>query len=830
MVWRPNNNKGRGLAERVGPAAGDGWVPAGTPPTRFIIVDQGLRHLGGHHAEYTLSVASEAAKRVSVTILAHARCEITESPGIRILPTFRFEWTQAQRARATADYDPAISFTPWLFLANLREGLAAATASHEDHVFVHSIGFDEIEDILTLVMTADRLDLPTFHILLRRDLDEISGSPARRDRFAVYLRAFASLAYWPDLVRFYTDTEQLSGDYARETGVPFSTLPIPFDENALEAALHTRTLQQRPSQPVIVGYLGDARPEKGYQFLPTVAKALLGTYLSCGKARLRLQSSFYFPGGELGMSGARRVLEEFGPNAVELLYEPMPQEEYYRQLADMDIVVLPYIADRYRRRSSGIFAQAVAAGKIVIVPRGTTMWAEAKRLGIKSCIPYDMPSELPNVIADAIERYSTLRDLGCVESKRWQARGATTTLVETLLCSRPNFGEKVVSAFKGPVILHIINGLNSFDDPDIAQRVALRTSVFQRMGCRVLILVVLRSCLPRTDLSAWLVRIYQHWVMTGATFSWVLYFTQPEGNLPISLETDILNSELLSIPETLPHIITELGIDLVWMDSVRNVPLLDLLGLSDQVPTLCECDELRSFQHALQRGTPVELEELEQEISLLRRMHAVLPIGIAVDLFIADASQAGHSVSAFHRRPVHDRTHAKTSTAPSITDLLYVMGSDDWAYEACNWFCEHVYGPYLLPHGVTLSLASSSSVTHTRCGINGAFGKRQWIETRIVTPGQAYASAKIVILPIAGCADLTEKGGRLVADAVELPPLVKLSRDPKVFAAQLMEYLGKAWPGGQIVKGDSGDCRGRQANYVDIVACRIEPFLPVKTR
>src|SRR5207302_10756913 len=99
------------------------------------------------------------------------------------------EWTQAQRAAATADFDPAISFNSRLFLGDLRVGLVRAQAGTGDHVFIHTIGFAEVEDLLTFAMSTDRAQLPVFHILLRRDLDEIGPEAGPRQHFVACVRA-----------------------------------------------------------------------------------------------------------------------------------------------------------------------------------------------------------------------------------------------------------------------------------------------------------------------------------------------------------------------------------------------------------------------------------------------------------------------------------------------------------------------------------------------------------------------------------------------------------------------------------------------------------------
>jgi hypothetical protein len=285
-------------ADRSGGGPALGVVPA-SATRRLIIVDQSLKDFLGHYAEYTLSVAVEAAKSRPVVILANQKQSFTAPDGIEVAPTFRFALAQPQRARPPPDHDAAVSFPGWSFLAELRRGLQRVNATPADDVFIHSISFAEIEDLLTLALTADRARLPLLHILLRRDLDEL-GDAARR-RFVAYLRAFPHLGLWPDHIRFYADTEALSRQYAEAAEIPFGTLPIPFNQPALQAALDQRA--PRPAdRPLVVGYLGDARREKGYLSLPNLAHALMHSHLLSGKARLRIQSNYNLPGGRCRQS------------------------------------------------------------------------------------------------------------------------------------------------------------------------------------------------------------------------------------------------------------------------------------------------------------------------------------------------------------------------------------------------------------------------------------------------------------------------------------------------------------------------------------------------
>src|SRR6266852_9438617 len=112
---------------------------------RLVIVDQSFEGVSGHHAEYTLCITKEAAKHAGVTVLANQRCEVKSSDGIEIRPNFRLPWTQTQRARPPALYDPTVSFPAWSFLAVLRLGLDRIDVSPQYPVFVYSVGFAVIE-------------------------------------------------------------------------------------------------------------------------------------------------------------------------------------------------------------------------------------------------------------------------------------------------------------------------------------------------------------------------------------------------------------------------------------------------------------------------------------------------------------------------------------------------------------------------------------------------------------------------------------------------------------------------------------------------------------
>lgn len=739
-------------------------------PHRLIIVDQGLRQLGGHHAEYSLSVASRAAPRRPVVILAHHRCSLDAPAGVRIVPTFRFEWMQAQRSPVAAAFDPAVSFNPCLFLSDLRAGLASVGATAADHVFIHTIGFDEIGDLLTMVMTSERWQLPVFHILLRRDLDEIGEELGRRERFCAYVRAFAGLGYWPDRVRFYADTGQLSAHYAAETGVPFATLPIPFDEAAAARALAAGAYRD-PERPVVVGYLGNAREEKGYHLLPEVAVALR-EHRAGGKAVLRLHSVL----GEARMLESRRQLEWFQDPTIELINRPLSGEEYYRELGEMDVVLLPYLAERYRRRSSGIFAQAVATGKIVVVPRGTTMLRWAEELGLAGCIPYDGPADLPAAVATAIDRSGELHGAARRSGEEWLARQPTQTLLDTLFAA-PRFAQAELSPFAGPRILHILDG-TALERPDPARSAALCVAAFQRLRAQVATIIAVAECPTPAELQGWTYRAYRHWVTTQGTFCWLMYLTQP-GEEPLSVAAELRNIDLLSIPETLPPALAGAEIDLIWTDSLGGLAVADMLGLSDGIPLVCDNGHFAAISHALRRRGPLLASELCAELSLLQRGN-IQTVGWPLQaLYLPEDGASALAAFCF--------SHGSRGGegAPLAADVVFLRPSADLTTGPYDGFCQAVYQPHLAPLGVNLAVAGPGREEIGDAARAGG-GAAAQIATPIASLDDAAAAGRVFVMPIATDAELT---ARLLAQAQDLPDVVTIARDAATFAAWLGERV-----------------------------------------
>lgn len=251
-----------------------------------------------------------------------------------------------------------------------------------DLVFIPTLTEIDMLGLLTLFRTNADTAKATWHLIFRRNIyqgrepDYANQDESLRPLRNAFRRFLEQLS--DQRVHFYTDTEALTAQYDRLSATAFSTVPIPiaadyrasYGEQPASAADKQVTAQRQCH----VVYIGDARTEKGYPWLPHLVGDAVAHELPL---RFTFQSNFNVPGGEPAAAVARWQLEALPPEQqVRLLTQPLPSREYRQLLFDADVVVIPYERDNYYARSSGIFAEALVAGKPVLVPAGTWMAVE----------------------------------------------------------------------------------------------------------------------------------------------------------------------------------------------------------------------------------------------------------------------------------------------------------------------------------------------------------------------------------------------------------------------------------------------------------------------
>lgn len=254
-----------------------------------------------------------------------------------------------------------------LFKRDLERFLAVADVGADDHVF---LGTAHPRELLAIALVCRQLGAersPTFHLEFRHPLADPSPYALLH---AIFFSLYEELGLLAN-VRFCTDTEQLADEYSPLTSQPFEVLPIPFRQEFVGRSPDV-------GGPLLLAFLGEARDEKGFAWLPDLIDDLSADYVKSGKARFLIQANVGDPRYNPQSTAAVDRLRGLPRDTVELvgLDGPLSPAAYYDLVSAAHVLLVPYDRERYRAASSGTLSEAIAAGRPVVVPSDTWMAAQ----------------------------------------------------------------------------------------------------------------------------------------------------------------------------------------------------------------------------------------------------------------------------------------------------------------------------------------------------------------------------------------------------------------------------------------------------------------------
>ncbi len=373
-----------------------------TTTPRLYLFDPNLKAAGGHYLGYARRVAN-AAEAVGVPTVLIGNTQMDPAlAGTHMLPMLELNYWEEMCPKPGEDPHDHLSRSADCFADSLTRIQCEQGIGDHDILFFPYINLAEVMGLARWRRSAGII--PRTVLLFRRDVDE-QGTDAgigARSGASLLRQALADLHSCPgsEYIRLYTDSDNLTEEHAQAVRRRFQTVPIPVDPELF------RPRPVKTDSTVTLLYLGDARTEKGYTRLPSVAHAL-GTELAAGRAQMVVQSNFNVPRGEPGIAAARDFLSTM-PN-VQILRNSISEEQYNAYLYSADLIILPYQADRYISRTSGILAEAICAGVPAVVPQGTWLADQVRRYG--AGVVYDglVPDGPAQAAIKALESLDALR-------------------------------------------------------------------------------------------------------------------------------------------------------------------------------------------------------------------------------------------------------------------------------------------------------------------------------------------------------------------------------------------------------------------------------------
>jgi glycosyltransferase involved in cell wall biosynthesis len=130
----------------------------------------------------------------------------------------------------------------------------------------------------------------------------------------------------------------------------------------------------------------------------------------------------------------RRALAGLRHPLVTLYPDAMPADEYRRFVASLDLVVLPYTLANYHAQTSGVFAEAMANGSLVVAPRGSWMARQVARYGGGAAFSPGDAEDFARVVLRVIAERDHLTAGAASRARRWREFHNPGRLLE-LVCA-----------------------------------------------------------------------------------------------------------------------------------------------------------------------------------------------------------------------------------------------------------------------------------------------------------------------------------------------------------------------------------------------------------
>jgi glycosyltransferase involved in cell wall biosynthesis len=372
----------------------------------LVLVDPSLRSYNGHFLTYDASIAAEIQHRgQDCIVFASKTVQDVASSGLKIIPCF---------SQGLEEPSPNLSE---IFFEELTEGAAIVGNPSAAIYFLHTCTPAQIEPAARFIKSAADCRLI---ILLRYSptINPMYPDCALVERYRNALQSIVAHDV-QDRVRLVTDSILLSDEYRLLTDLPIHLVPIPH------VGISRTEIDHHPATLV---YLGNARSSKGFSYLQHLVAAIRPELLS-GQWAFEIQANVMFARDDESVIAIPVLRNE----PVKLWESELSLDEYSALLVRAALVVIPYSTSWYHSQSSGVFAEAIGAGKPVVVPRGTWMADQLRFTGAGITFAPGDRADLVRATREAMDNIASLTGNAGALQPTWTAIHNPKAFVQALL-------------------------------------------------------------------------------------------------------------------------------------------------------------------------------------------------------------------------------------------------------------------------------------------------------------------------------------------------------------------------------------------------------------
>lgn len=211
------------------------------------------------------------------------------------------------------------------------------------YIFIHSLSVDEFLEFINNVNRIKNNN-NKYLIVYRRDPRELK-----------FCLKYISKIFKLSNFNLLTDSHRIK-NYFENKKIKTSLINIPIFFKKIKTRKKTKKLN--------ISYLGDARLEKGFFNLPNLINKAGNNF----NFLIQANSNGF---DNLKYNETIKKLLKF--KNIKLIFNELSEQKYLQYLRNSDIILLPYLKDNYKFRTSGIFFETIFANKISIVSKNTWM-------------------------------------------------------------------------------------------------------------------------------------------------------------------------------------------------------------------------------------------------------------------------------------------------------------------------------------------------------------------------------------------------------------------------------------------------------------------------
>ena len=371
-------------------------------PKSLHIIDGGLLEPAGHYYTQDFSIANECRRRgIPVKIYCRNGAKLG-NPEITTIDIFRFD-IFVESSNQNSEFGVYENY----FLVNraFYEDLCLISVenfSSEDLIYFPTITQNQIEAISDWIISIPLNQRPRVAITLRVLNSQVYYNVDRGYSKAIdflYRHALLKLIERHPSTHLFTDTTALATSYRMISGITVINLPIPQIEFNQENIL----IKSQYKNKLSILYIGNISNYRGFRFIPSIIESVLSEFPD---VEFVIQVK-----ADPSSDDARTMtaISDAFSKKVRFIFGNLSPSEYLRTMKDADIVLLPYLPSYYCFGSSGVFTEAAALAKVLVITKGTTMETTSNEYNLGAVISEEYTADAFSVsLKEAVRNFEVL--------------------------------------------------------------------------------------------------------------------------------------------------------------------------------------------------------------------------------------------------------------------------------------------------------------------------------------------------------------------------------------------------------------------------------------